>query len=248
MSEEQRIRIKEEILAYAKNSVENNRRMQLNGIWPHLMHNKLGADDSDTLIKDLTMEIVWQLISDGIFSYLEPPWIDTTLKGRNFLSNSDFVIYDPDSYILKLHNLSPLDTITKNYISESIEAFNKNLLMSSTVMLGVAAEHLVLTLIEKYANHEKNIKLKTLLQTNTFYKTILTEFDNALTKCKDKPLKRKIKNFITTFGGTIHFYRYYRNSFGHPSETKPTYRIAYANLSIFIEFYSEIESLIKQLT
>jgi len=75
MSEEQRIRIKEEILAYAKNSVENNRRMQLNGIWPHLMHNKLGADDSDTLIKDLTMEIVWQLISDGIFSYLEPPYI-----------------------------------------------------------------------------------------------------------------------------------------------------------------------------
>src|SRR6266568_4481908 len=190
-------------------------------------------------------EIISELVIQGILIWgwnLEnpaPPFLRITQYGRESLRAGQPIPHDPDGYLSYLKKEIPtVDETILVYVSEALQAYLRGLTLSSTVMLGGAAEKAFLLLIDSYANAITDVRKQ-----------------ERFRKEASGPIKRKIDAFrreVATFrsrlprsleddldiqlDGILNLIRNCRNDVGHPTGRRIDRQLAYANLRLFVGY------------
>jgi len=202
----------------------------------------------------LIREIISEWVSNGLLypgTAGDPssnlPWLTITEHGKQCIQEQNWLPYDPEGYLKELKKQIPLlDENTLTYVGESVMTYNRDLLLSSTVTLGVASENLILMLIESFIEAisdtskkeqiEKKIQNKSLFKK---YKIFLEEFKNYL-DLLPKELSFDVEIYLE---GIFNFIRLNRNQAGHPTGKLFSKKIVYCNLQIFSEYATRICAL-----
>ncbi len=99
-------------------------------------------------------EVIWEFISTGVLVPFggrgggeEWPWLSLTTEAEATADLSEPVPSDPDGFLQHVDNAFPgLPDTVSLYLREAVLAFNRRLYVAASVMLGVAAEGLLLEL------------------------------------------------------------------------------------------------------
>lgn len=98
-------------------------------------------------------ETVWSLIIEGVLApgknanNMNWPWLSVTEYGATVISD-DPTPYDPDGYLEALSTVHQLDEVEAQYVAQALQTLRHNLPDACAVMLGAAAEHLLLALAD----------------------------------------------------------------------------------------------------
>ncbi|MFC1572440.1 hypothetical protein ACFL6M_02465 [Candidatus Eisenbacteria bacterium] len=179
------------------------------------------------------------------------PWLAVTTHGSQVLSQEGPAVYDYEGFLHDLQERVPhLDSIVKRYISESLQAYQRNLFYASMVMLGIASERAIRVLVEAYVASVDSAKAKTRLQSklngrdiSTVYKTFRRSFDTTRSQVTDASLPNE---FDVHVDSVYNFVRLLRNAVAHPGAMPNiTSALVYANLQQFSLFSETIFRLVS---
>lgn len=191
---------------------------------------------------DFFREVFWDLFRQGIIipgidsANENLPFFSVTAHGHRVLKGQQpYYFYDVESYERVLRtNIPAIDGLTLLYLKEAMQAFRSNCLLSASVMLGVATEHLfmvLLEIIEKHPIHQatyKNVfKERTLLQRFSKFRALLGQDMKSLPTAVREDLD-------VTFDGILTVIRNHRNESGHPSGKFIDRETCYVLLHLFI--------------
>ena len=199
-------------------------------------------------------EVFWDLFRQGIITlgtasgHEGYPFFRIGSYGKKFLEQNQrpYFFHDVSSYerIIK-ENIPDIDEVTLLYLKEAMQAFMSGCMLSSSVMLGVAAEHSfeqLLELIDKnpqYGTIFKSVqKERSILPKLNKFKSILDQHIGEFT-----PEIRE--DLDTNFSGIIAIIRNFRNESGHPSGKIVSREQCYILLQLFIPYCKKIYQLKK---
>jgi len=208
---------------------------------------------------DKVKVIMWQLIILGVLvpggqGYADNSWphFSITEYGKTYLETEGSAPYDPDGYLSDVKNDSPnVDDIVLLYLTEGLQCFMKSNYIASVVMVGVAAEKVVLNLIDVLASTMSNGSKVTTFRRKPQNAMIKKQFEE-LTK-QLYPLKNQLptelsRDLETYMDGIFNIVRSYRNEAGHPTGIDISRDIAYSNLQLFRYFSKRVHGLIEYLS
>lgn len=75
-----------------------------------------------------------------------PPWCHVTERGREMLKHLSRDPANPAGYLAHLDQQAQLDPVARSYLMEALDTYNANCFKATAVMVGAAAERLVLRL------------------------------------------------------------------------------------------------------
>jgi hypothetical protein len=202
----------------------------------------------------LFQEIFWDLFRQGIItlgmdsSNKQFPWFRVSSYGKKLLEHTQepYFFHDVSTYeaVIK-QNIPGIDEVTLLYLKEAMQAFMSGCMLSSSVMLGVAAEHSFEQLLEtiagtpKYEPVFKSVsKERSILPKLNKFKSILDQHIGEFT-----PEIRE--DLDTNFSGIIAIIRNFRNESGHPSGKIISREQCYILLQLFIPYCKKIYQLKK---
>jgi len=242
-----RAEIKERIYSFLKHHVDLsvsqiNQNLQYHSI-ENLANEYKCEGDERRKLKLLFLELFNEVALNGIIARKrEEQFFFITEKGKKFLMDQTFDIYDPDLY---LQNLPELNEIAHSYIKESVYAFNKDLHISSIITLGVASESLILEIAKKLQEKTNNSDLKLLLNKNVLS-------TNKIINKIDEICKSKISSYEGYYKSDLHsvahFIRHSRNEYGHPNKTKTSFEEAHALLTMFKKYSLKVIELKEEIS
>jgi hypothetical protein len=203
--------------------------------------------------KELTRDVFWDLFRQGIiilgYNDANPkyPFFRLSHNGQKILENcKTYFFYDVSSYEKAIIQEVPeIDGTTLIYMKEAMQAFRAGCLLSSSVMLGVAAEHTFLLLMEII---EQNTKYKSIAVAVNKEMTILRKINKFKNKLDEqiRELPPEIKEDIDTyFAGIISIIRNYRNQSGHPTGKMIDREQMYVLLNLFIPYCKKMYQLMN---
>jgi len=168
----------------------------------------------------------------------EPPFCHVTAQGRKTLENMSRDPANPDGYTQYLSQACTLNSVAQSYVSEALKAYNSDCFRAAAVMIGAAAESMVLELRDNLASKIENLGQTP--PTNLLDWRIKQVFDVLTSLLENRKnlmvrrLKESYESFWQAFGGQL---RMTRNEAGHPTSVDPvTWEIAHSSLLIFPEF------------
>lgn len=200
---------------------------------------------------NLFREIFWDLFRQGIITFgidsanENYPWFSVTEHGKRVLQGQNpYYFYDVQSYERVIQtNIPGIDDLTLLYLKEAMQDFRSNCLLSATVMLGVATEHMFMSLleiIEKHPEHSvtyRNVsKERTLLQKFNKFKALLDQ------NLKSLPPEAR-EDLDTSFGSILAVIRAFRNESGHPSGKIIDRETCYVLLHLFVSYGKKMMQL-----
>jgi len=201
----------------------------------------------------LLQEVFWDLFRQGIItlgldgSNNNFPWFRVSSFGKKILENQNpYFFHDVSSYetVIK-QNIPDIDEVTLLYLKEAMQAFRSGCLLSSSVMLGVAAEHSFEQLLEIIAG---NPKYEPMFKSVFKERSILPKL-NKFKQIVDQHIGEfspEIKEDLdTNFSGIIAIIRNFRNESGHPSGKIISREQCYILLQLFIPYCKKIYQLKK---
>lgn len=200
---------------------------------------------------DLFREIFWDLFRQGIITFginsanENYPWFSVTEHGRRVLQGQNpYYFYDVQSYERVIRtNIPGIDDLTVLYLKEAMQDFRSNCLLSATVMLGVATEHMFMSLLEVIEKHPKH----SITYKNVFKERTLLRRFNKFKALLDQDLKSTPsalqEDIDTTFAGILTVIRAFRNESGHPSGKLIDRETCYVLLQLFISYGKKIMQL-----
>ena len=208
------------------------------------------SDHDDLLFQ----EMFWDLFRQGIITLgmdrlnKEFPWFRVSSYGKKLLEHNQepYFFHDVSSYeaVIK-QNIPEIDDVTLLYLKEAMQAFMSGCMLSSSVMLGVAAEHSFERLLEivtgnpKYEPVFKSVnKERSILPKLNKFKQILDQHKSELT-----PEIRE--DLDTNFISIVAIIRNFRNESGHPSGKIISREQCYILLQLFIPYCKKIYQLKK---
>jgi len=216
--------------------------LQERGLAPARPPGLYAADSAlDPEDANIFVELFWDLFRQGVITLgandanPEFPWFHVTALGQRMLAGENpYFVHDVSGYEARIKREIPtIDETTLIYLKEALQDFRSGCVLSSTVMLGVAAEHtfqLLMEVIEKSPAQAKSFegvgKERMLLpKLNRFWK-ILEQRSGSL-----PPLVRE--DLETNFMGILSVIRTFRNESGHPSGKIIDREQAYVLLELF---------------
>ena len=207
---------------------------------------------------DRVKSVMWQLIVQGVLvpgvqGYADNSWphFSITEYGKTYLASEGSAPYDPDGYLSCITNDSPnVDDVVLLYLTEGLQCFIRSNYIACVVMVGVAAEKVILNLIDAFASAMSDASKTTTFRRKTHNAMIKTQF-GELTK-QLYPLKQQLpgelsRDLETYLDGIFNLVRNYRNEAGHPTGTDIPHEIAYSNLQLFRHFSKRVHGLIEYL-
>ncbi len=206
--------------------------------------------------REKVREIINDLVVEGILGWGTnefspgPPFLKVTRYGKECIDKEGPQPYDPGGYLKYLKSEIPnIDDIILIYISESLNAYLKGLMLSSTVMLGGASEKAFLLLFESYTcalpDPEKKKRFTDKLNARIKQKIDMLRQEFETLKKEKKIPKELADDLEIQLDGICNFIRTCRNDVGHPSGRKIDRSLAYANLRLFIPYCRRIYDLIE---
>lgn len=176
-----------------------------------------------------------------------PPFFHLTERGHKALANVTRDPSNPAGYIQHLSTIATIDPIARSYLFEGLECYVSGLFKASAVMVGCAAESVILCLrdstIAKLNSLSKPIPVKlNNWRIKTVSDTLRDFFDGyAGAGGFDRQLKESFEAYWAAFAQQI---RAVRNDAGHPTSVDPvTPDTVHASLLIFPELARLASSL-----
>lgn len=178
-----------------------------------------------------------------------PPFFHITEKGRETFKKLSRDPANPQGYIDYLSRFN-VNSIADSYIREALETYNNNCFKASAVMIGAAAESIILELRDNLVNKMNELgksvpdKLK-----DWKIKTVIDQISEEIELKKEeipRPLFDAFSAYWSALSGQI---RFSRNDAGHPSSIEPvTEGSVHASLLIFPELVKLVSDLIKWIS
>jgi hypothetical protein len=185
----------------------------------------------------------YDLFRNGILSWgynlsnTDPPFCHLTANGRKILENLSRDPSNPDGYMASLSSNTNLDPIARSYIEEALNTYNSNCIKASSVMVGAAAERLVLNIRISLVSKMDSLGLKIHKDLKDWrIKKILAVIEREI-KQRKKLIKAELfESFEAYWPAFTHQIRTVRNDSGHPASIEPVTRDrVHASLLIFPE-------------
>lgn len=205
---------------------------------------------------EIFLEVFWDLFRQGIITLglndnnREFPFFRVSAYGKQIIENQDpYFFHDVSSYETAIKdNIPNIDDATLVYLKESMQSFLSGCVLSSSVMLGVAAEHTFIKLLEMIGqNNTYQTTFKKVFEQRSILPKI-NKFQNKLTdemNSKQIVLPPEIREDMeTNFLGIIAIIRNFRNESGHPTGNIISREQCYVNLNLFIPYCKKIYQLI----
>ena len=207
----------------------------------------LNIRDENTIREIIWDFIIQRVITIGDYQNSSWPHLSLTEYGKKAIESAGVIPHDSTGYLKALKGAIPhLDTIIETYLLESINTYNINQLLSSTITLGCASERAILLAIDTYADTfkdgEKGKAFRKKIE-GKFIKTQFDEFKKSITPSLNSyPFKLK-DDFDNTFVGVFQMIRNNRNDAGHPTGKQIDKDSLFANLRVFITYCKYIYDL-----
>ncbi|MCA9758836.1 MAG: hypothetical protein KDA27_23785 [Candidatus Eisenbacteria bacterium] len=197
----------------------------------------------------------WQLFLEGIVApgfnaYNEKfPWFHVTDYGKKVLAGSGAPVHDPDGYLARLDSrISTLDPTVRCYLAESLSTFSRGSIVSSAVMLGIAAERVFDLLCESIDSAIASPKEKAKFQGICLRFQMKPKLDFVVAKFQSATVRG-----LSGFPDNAHiavlalydFLRTQRNELGHPQTLPPRLdrEEMFANLQVFARYYETVDKI-----
>ena len=203
--------------------------------------------------REIFLEVFWALFREGVItlglndSNREFPFFRVTEFGRRIAAHQQaYFFHDVSSYENQLRSEVPaIDDVTLLYLKEAMQSFRTGCILAATVMLGVAAEHTFILLIEKIEQSPGHsavfasvAKERTILQKVNKFKSILDQ--------QSSNLPRETREDLDThFAGIQSIIRNFRNQTGHPTGKTVDREQAYVLLQLFIPYCKKMYQLME---
>src|SRR5579884_2591867 len=166
-----------------------------------------------------------------------PPFFHLTERGRQALQNASRDPSNPAGYLRHLASVAPLEPVAMSYLTEGLDCYVAGLFKASSVMIGAAAESVILDLrnatVRNLTSLKKSVpkgmedwKIKTVSDAlHTFFESKATGFP--------RQLREPFEGYWSAFAQQM---RTTRNDAGHPVSVEPvTPDTVHASLLIFPE-------------
>jgi hypothetical protein len=198
-------------------------------------------------------EVFWDLFRQGVITLgvddqnREFPFFRVSRYGERILQNqSTYFVHDVSSYEKRIKKEVPeIDDLTLLYLKESLQAFRSDLILSSTVMLGVATEHVFMTLLETIEQHPEASGTYRNVFTQRGILRKFNKFRNILDQNQSE-LDSEVKEDLDThLSGILSVIRVFRNESGHPTGKIVEREQCYVLLNLFIPYCSKVYQLIE---
>lgn len=208
----------------------------------------LTKEDAETL-----REVFWDLFRQGIVTlgkddiYSFFPFFRLTSHGVKAVEEGDtYFISDTKVFEQRVKSEIPnIDDISILYLKECFQAFRSGCLISSAVMLGVAAEHLFQLLLDELeSDPNQSSRFSSVFQQRTILQKI-EKFKNIIAADKASFPKDIRESFDTQFLGIQSIIRIYRNESGHPTGKVIDREQAFVNIGLFIPFGKMVHYLMS---
>lgn len=189
------------------------------------------------------------IISSGAIGNYGPnlPNFHLTEYGFKCLQKIDILPYDNEGYLNRLEEINGLDEWVKFYIEQALECFNSYCYEASLIMVGLANEFIMETLINNYLNYlsrndsNEQQRLKNQLVRATAISIRYSKYLESLgRRMRNDTSLNNLSKYIDKLASEtfMSYMRLTRNELSHPSEIK-TDRIT--ALMIFISFINYCE-------
>ncbi|MFN7916699.1 MAG: hypothetical protein U0Q55_15255 [Vicinamibacterales bacterium] len=167
----------------------------------------------------------------------DPPFFHLTRRGRMALSNLTRDPTNPAGYLRHLDSIASLNAITESYLHEGLECYRDGRFKAAAVMVGVAAESVVLELRDRVVDRLETLK-RPVPKSLTEWK--LKTVTDALTKIFDtidrKQAQATRESYDACWAPLVNQIRSARNDAGHPVSIQPvTPDAVHAALLVFPE-------------
>lgn len=202
---------------------------------------------------EILYEVFWDFFRQGIITLgLDAsndnfPFFRVSRFGKRLIERNDaYFFHDVSSYTEVIKKTVPeINEITLLYLQEAMQAFQTGCILSATVMLGVATEHVFLLLLEAISKQSAHQKIfsnvfdqKSILNKINKYKNILDQ------NLSNYPSELK-EDIDTHFAGVLSVIRNFRNQAGHPTGTIITREQAYVLLHLFVPYCRKLYDLME---
>jgi hypothetical protein len=184
------------------------------------------------------LEMIWALITEGVmtvgFENNESwPFVSLTEYGEEHVKGGQATPHDVTDFISRLEAAGPLDDIEERYITQSLQAYVRNLPDASAVMLGAASEHLLMQLVKEISAKDASAKGGADKALDGPALAML-RFARDYFVPKQKKLPRELReNLETTFLSIAALIRATRNDAGHPALPAVSREQCFVNLQVF---------------
>lgn len=202
-------------------------------------------------------QIVWDLIIDRVLtigcdeSNMEWPFLRLTEFGHSATEDKGSSYYDPEGYVGNLLIInSNIDQAVIQYITEGLNCFRQRLFFAAAVMLGAAAEKVLLLLIESIAKAEIDSKKQKLLK-SLVERPNLPKIFSAIQNTVNSLIKKKKISYSVHRGTSEHLLslfemiRVQRNDAIHPIGGQVEKKKVYLSIQSFPTVLEVTYGLIK---
>lgn len=198
-------------------------------------------------------EALWGLVSEGLV-YLDPAgqggsstdnwrW-RLSAVGITAASGGSWEPRDPEGYLRRLRSHQPpLDPAALDYVEEALRAFNARCYLATSVMLGVASEHVVLRLARSVVDAVPGaVKLRAAMdnpRTSQFSR--FQELRKQL-----EPMRLQLPENLgdtLTLDAVADLLRITRNEAGHPTGRGVDEDTAYTHLQMAARYLQKMTAL-----
>jgi len=186
-------------------------------------------------------EALWGLLGEGLI-FLDPAGQQTAGSwdnwrwrlsdvGKEVVKSGSWHPRDPERFLARMHERAPgLEAAALGYLEEALRAFNARCYLASSVMLGVAAEHVFERLARAFvaAQPDDGAKLKRQLDDGTSQYRRFGEFRKRL-----EPIRSTLPDGLAdaiTLDAVADLLRVTRNAAGHPTGQQVDAETAYTHL------------------
>jgi hypothetical protein len=208
-------------------------------------------------IAQAILAVVWEMIIEGLYApsssiqHPNPSAVRVTDYGRRCLEAGELTAYDPDQYLQRLKGTCPnIDDVTLLYVGEALNTFRMRRFLPAVVMVGVAAESMLLRLVSSVGAALDSPQKQQKFDQETKGKFAKTLHDQVMKRLKSpsNPLPPDLDSILSRHvDGIYDFIRTTRNDAGHPTGRQMEANEAHALLLLFPTYCETVERLIDWL-
>jgi hypothetical protein len=248
--------IRQHLLEHLKQSLRLNAlnpgSIELGGVCNYLQtfYPHPAISSAQRIARELLQEFVNNnLLFIGLGDSQGFPWFTLTAYGRECVESGDLLPFDPNGYLVSVQSRVPgLDSVTMTYLREAISTFNREFYLSASVALGVAAEALILRMIDSYvaafADPQRRTKAEKRYESKQL-RAQYGQFKQEFASLKPTLPPELYGDFETHLDSIFQLIRVTRNDSGHPSGTIPERAVVMANLQAFPYFAKRVLAIEK---
>lgn len=204
---------------------------------------KLGLRHNDVIMEQTLLTFFYDLFRTGHLSWgydlanPNPPFCHLTEQGRRTLKHLSRDPANPDGYLEHLRNQGRLDPIANSYLQEALSTYNSNCFKATAVMIGAAAENIILELRDVLVARVSFLGRTPQKDLNDWrIKRVLDALKKEIDTQRNAMPSNLAEAFEAYWPAFTQQIRAARNDAGHPSSIDPvTPETVHASLLIFPE-------------